>query len=426
MTFEVISEDVQYVHYKRRWYGVVIWLLMNLMTSWGWLTFTTIITASADFYSVSENAVNNFSIIYMACLVAFSPVVIWMMHRTGFRFTFLFGAAGLSVGSWLRYAGARTTGPSYALTIVGQVIMGMAGAVPISLPSHYTNLWFSGNSRIAANAIMSLSNPTGGAVAQLIAPIVVKTKQDIPTLMLYISLIAMSALSILVPAKPPTPPCMPSEEEHIHPKTALMMLAKNVKFWLFFIPFTIFIGFFNAISSLLTQIMSPYGVSSDTSGYLGAAFIGVGLVTAAIATPVIDKFHAQLLSMKVAAPIIGICYLTFIWIPGQPIIAAYIVLGAIGGASFTLLPVTLEWLAKETDPVSPEVSSVLSWMVGQLLGIVFTIIMQNLKAYGDPSVPNGDMKRALIFEGVIAIACSVLPLFDWFVRKRDVLDTQFV
>jgi len=94
-TIEVISEtaDVQYIHYKRRWYGVTIWLLMNLMTSWGvrfpspsvstvtnllgsygqWLTYTTIITASADFYSVSENAVNNFSIIYMGCLVAFSP-----------------------------------------------------------------------------------------------------------------------------------------------------------------------------------------------------------------------------------------------------------------------------------------------------------------------------------------------------------------
>lgn len=87
-----------------------------------------------------------------------------MLHRTGFRFTFLFGATGLSVGSWLRYAGARTKGPSYALTIVGQVVMGIAGAVPISLPSHYTNLWFDGNSRIAANAIMSLSYPTGGAV----------------------------------------------------------------------------------------------------------------------------------------------------------------------------------------------------------------------------------------------------------------------
>ena len=97
--------------------------------------------------------------------------------------------------------------------------------------------------------------------------------------------------------------------------------------------------------------------------------------------------------MKVAAPTIGICYLTFIWIPGSPIVTAYVVLGVIGGASFTLLPVTLEWLAKETEPAPPEVSSILCWMIGQLLGIVFTISMQNLKTYGDPAVPNGDMKR---------------------------------
>jgi len=159
------------------------------------------------------------------------------------------------------------------------------------------------------------------------------------------------------------------------------------------VKFTIFIGFFNATSSLLTQIMSPYGVSSDTSGYLGAALIGCGLVIAAAATPIIDKLQARLLSMKVAAPTIGICYLTFIWIPGSPIVTAYVVLGVIGGASFTLLPVTLEWLAKETEPAPPEVSSILCWMIGQLLGIVFTISMQNLKTYGDPAVPNGDMKR---------------------------------
>lgn len=87
------------------------------------------------------------------------------MHHIGFRVTFLIGSGGLTIGSWLRYTGSRTSPPSYAATMVGQLILGISGAVTLSLPSHYTCLWFSGNGKVAANAIMSLSNPAGAAVS---------------------------------------------------------------------------------------------------------------------------------------------------------------------------------------------------------------------------------------------------------------------
>jgi len=103
----------------------------------------------------------------------------------------------------------------------------------------------------------------------------------------------------------------------------------------------------------------------------------------------------QLIAIKVVVPIIGVCYLVFIWIPGKSIIAAYIVLGVLGATSFTLLPVTLEWLADDTQPASPEVSSTLCWMGGQLCGVLFTLIMQSLKTHGDSSVPDGDMTRCV-------------------------------
>ncbi|KAF8851769.1 hypothetical protein BDZ45DRAFT_765962, partial [Acephala macrosclerotiorum] len=131
-----------------------------------------------------------------------------------------------------------------------------------------------------------------------------------------------------------------------------------------YIKFTIFVRFFNAIDSLLFQILSFYGISLDTSGYLGATLIGYGLVATTIAFPIIDKFQAQLISMKMVAPIIGVCYLAFIWIPGKPVVATYIFLGVLGGASFTLLPVTLEWIANDSRPISPEVTSPLCWIVG--------------------------------------------------------------
>ena len=152
-------------------------------------------------------------------------------------------------------------------------------------------------------------------------------------------------------------------------------------------------GFFNAISSLLFQVLSPHGVSSYTAGLLGATLIGSGLVAAILLSPIIGHFHATLKAIQLAVPLIGICYLVFIWVPSQPIGAAYAVLATLGAISFTLLPLTLEWLAEDTRPVSPEVSSSICWMGGQLMGVLFVLIMQTLKNTNDPSLPKGDMTR---------------------------------
>lgn len=86
----------------------------------------------------------------------------------------------------------------------------------------------------------------------------VSGKGDLPTLLLCMALIVskprtglalekgspltcnqcsgVMAFSIFVPSKPPTPPSMPLEEEKIRPKTALMLLSRSPRFWLFFIP----------------------------------------------------------------------------------------------------------------------------------------------------------------------------------------------
>lgn len=79
----------------------------------------------------------------------------------------------------------------------------------------------------------------------------------------------------------------------------------------------------------------------------------------------------------------------------------------IGGASFSLLPCALEYMVELTWPVSPEVSSVVSWAGGQLLGAVFILVMDALRD-GWKGEPVGSMKRALVFQAVLAWV--VLPL----------------
>lgn len=71
----------------------------------------------------------------------------------------------------------------------GQILTGLAQPFVLSAPTRYSDLWFTNRGRIAATAVMSLANPFGGALAQLIDPSWANTASDIPNMILYIAII---------------------------------------------------------------------------------------------------------------------------------------------------------------------------------------------------------------------------------------------
>jgi FLVCR family MFS transporter 7 len=185
------------------------------------------------------------------------------------------------------------------------------------------------------------------------------------------------------------------------------------------IPFTFYVGLFNSVSSLINQILQPYSFSETEAGIAGALLIVVGLVTAAVTSPIIDKYKFFVMAIKVQVPIVALAYLAFTWAPQTRTVAApYTILSILGAASFSLVPVVLEYLIELTHPVSPEVTSTICWSGGQLLGGIFILISDALRAPGvndgtadnHTTRPPGNMYRTLIFQTVIALVVVPLPL----------------
>jgi MFS transporter, FLVCR family, MFS-domain-containing protein 7 len=73
----------------------------------------------------------------------------------------------------------------------GQILTGFAQPFVLAAPTRYSDLWFTNRGRVAATAVMSLANPFGGALAQLINPLWAGDgrPQDIPNMVLYISIL---------------------------------------------------------------------------------------------------------------------------------------------------------------------------------------------------------------------------------------------
>ncbi|KAI9806126.1 MAG: hypothetical protein M1833_004533 [Piccolia ochrophora] len=407
----------EYRVYKRRWFGLLQLVLLNIIVSWDWLSFSSVSITSATYFDVSETAINWLSTSFLFSFCVASPAVLYVLNKGGPRPAIVIASSLVLAGNWIRYIGAKVGNRSFAAVMFGQILTGMAQPFVLAAPTRYSDMWFTSTGRISATAVASLANPFGGALGQLIGPIWAIAPNEIPNMVLYVAIIATAIAlpGFFVPARPPSPPCPSAAEPKFPLSATLPRIAKSVEFWLIFIPFSIYVAFFNAFSSLLNQILSPYGFSEIAAGICGGLLIVVGLLASAATAPFIDR-HPRLTVpfIKLAVPVIGLCYLIFIWAPGTRSAAApYAVAALLGAASFSLVPIALEWLVEVTHPVSPEVTSTVCWAGGQLLGGVFLIAMDALRAGADASPPQ-NMGRALVFQAVVAVAVVPLPLFLGF------------
>ncbi|KAJ6191720.1 major facilitator superfamily domain-containing protein [Bipolaris maydis] len=378
-----------------------------------WLTFAPISTTSALYFGVPESSINWLSTAFLLSFGVSCPFTIYLLHR-GPKPSIIAASVLLLAGNWIRYAGTVANGGIFGVVMAGQILTGLAQPFVLAAPTRYSDMWFTESGRVGATALASMANPLGGAVASLVNP----ELGSLPTTVLIVSIIASVACipSFFIPAAPPPPPAASSA------------VAKT-PFLLRRLPHLgVYVGLFNAFSSLMNQILYPYGYSEDEAGICGAVLILTGLVACAIVSPIVDRTHAYLSSIKILTPLVAIAYLAFIWAPQTRTIAApYILSAALGAASFSLLPVALEFLVEITFPASPEVSSTICWVGGQIFGAIIIVVMDALKddrpvdlelvrklgrgmqgSVGDS--PPGNMFNALVFQAVLAMGVLPLPL----------------
>ncbi|KAI5284865.1 hypothetical protein KEM52_002693 [Ascosphaera acerosa] len=332
------------------------------------------------------------------------------MDRWGPKKSIVTSAVLLVVGCWVRYAGAQVN--IFGIVMMGQIIIGFSQPFFLSIPTKYSDMWFSTAGRTSATAIVSLSNPLGGALGELVDPALANEPHQIPSMTLYVAIIstALALPAFFIPARPPTPPSAVVAKDKTRLRLSLKELSKSPEFIIIWFAFSVYVGLFNAFSSVINQVLQPHGFSEDQSGIAGAILIFVGLGAAAIISPLTDWHKQYLITVKILVPIIAGSYIGLVWAPDSPSPAApYVVCGLIGASSFCTLPVILEYVVEITYPIAPEVTSTLCWMGGQIFGAIIIIVDNALKA-GKDAHPSENMNHSLVFQAVLAGVCVPLPL----------------
>ena len=389
-------DATQYKLYKRRFFGLAQLVLLNIISSWDWITFAPISSTAATFFGNDIPTINWLS---TACLLAWipaAPVVIWTLNRGGPKVSILVCSILVLIGNWIRYGGTRASPPNFGVTMFGQIIIGLAQPFVLAAPTRYSNLWFSDTGRVTATAVASLANPFGAALGSLIGPIWATEPSQVPSMVLYTGILStiICLPAPFIPARPPSPPSAIAAAEKLEILPALRALSKNVSFWLLFFPFVVYVGSFNATSSILNQILRPYGFSEDDAGIAGALLIFVGLATAAIVSPYVDRKKKYTETIKVVTPLIAASLLILVFMPQTRNVAGpYVACAILGATSFSLLPCALEYLVLVTHPVSPEITSTLCWTGGQVVGAIWIIVMSALQG---PFEGGGEPAKTMI------------------------------
>lgn len=388
-------EDGEYRVYRKRWLVLMCVVIANLGSGMIWMTFTNVAYYTADYYSISIDAVNWLSLTGVATHVLFGPAASWALQTYGLKFAILFGSWSMTLGSFIRVISAISVfGSSLqeGLLFLGQVILSFGTTTIALCPTVVATVWFADSERALANTLISVAQPLGIVLAGMIPPVfVVDGKLQCLTMLLVMSVpvFVASIMSSFVmrSGKPPTPPSAGEEGPKDDWWIGLAELVRDRNFIILSICTSGALGTYAVVHTLLEQILCPFGYPMDITGYSFAVLTLSGVFGAIATGFYCDKTKQFSTALKtsyvmVATGKLVICFLPFYFNMRYYVL---ILFAAIGMFSFGLVPIGMELAAECTYPVNVATSSGVISIAG---GVQSVILVNLLEAFREEIRPN--------------------------------------
>ncbi|KAJ7449413.1 hypothetical protein B0H11DRAFT_2332146 [Mycena galericulata] len=285
--------------------------------------------------------------------------------------------------------------------------------------------------------VVAIANPIGGALGQLLSPIVGDTRQSI--LILGILSTVVVPFAFLISAAPPKPPTYSASKKSPgllsllrvmldkgRPTDPSMSLRERIDFTIILFVFGILSSAGNVFAVLTAEILQPAGYSADTAGFMGAVVLFSGVISAVVTAPLFDRVFTYHLAIttKFLVPVLSGAWLSLIWaVKPNNTGGLYAICTIIGVTSVTMLPVSLELACEVTR--NADGSSPLLWFACNFFGVIFILAEGALRASPNAKPPL-NMHRALVLNGSVAMSTYAIIFFlrGKQTRKRVDQDKQ--
>jgi MFS family permease len=284
-----------------RWIVLSALMMITLMVQIQWLTHAPIARAADVYYAGHFNHTSFFNVDFLASSYMFFYII---MCIPASYFIDKYGIVkGVGLGVVLTVAGALIkafAGVSFTMVLFGQIILAIGQPFVINAATSLTARWFPVKERAIATGLATLAQYIGILIAMIVTPMLIVSKASDPgygngidsMLKIYgavtvgLSLIGM----ILLREKPPTPVSseMPGSLKFTE---GIKHIFRLRDMWLMVILFTIGLGIFNAISSMVDSIAEYLGVV-DSNGMIGGLML-IGGIIGAIIIPILSDYYKK-------------------------------------------------------------------------------------------------------------------------------------
>jgi sugar phosphate permease len=391
-------EQISFKVYGYRWIVLLAFMFVVAVSQLLWITFAPVTSSAATYYGVSDLSIGLLSMSFMIVYIVVSIPASWVIDTCGIRVAVGIGAALTGVFGLLRGLVAG----DYTLVLVSQIGIAVGQPFILNAVTKVAARWFPIQERATASGLGSLAMYLGIVVGMALTPYLVLQSSIDSMLVAYGVVSALAAFAFIGAAKerPPTPPCLPGQEERSLVFDGLKQTLHKKDFILLMIVFFGGLGTFNGVTTWIEDIVRPKGFSITQAGITGGLMIVGGIVGAVVMPMLSDHYRKRtpFLVLAIAGAtlgLVGLTYATSYWL----LLVSALVLG------FFLLsagPIGFQYGVEVAYPAPEGTSNGLLLLMGQISGIIFTFGMDSFK-----SPETGSMTLSL----VVLIGFMVLTLF---------------
>ena len=390
-------EHTDFKVYGYRWIVLLAFMSVIVVNQLLWITFAPITGSAAKYYGVSDLSIGILSMSFMIVYIFVSIPASWAIDTYGIRVAVGIGAALTGVFGLLRGLLAS----NYNLVLISQIGIAVGQPFILNAVTKVAARWFPLQERATTSGLGSLAVYLGIIVGLALTPYLTIQSGMGGMLVAYgiVSVIAAVVFFGLARERPPTPPCLPGQEERSLVFDGLKQILRKGNFILLMLVFFVGLGVFNAVTTWIEDIVRPRGFSITQAGIIGGLMVLGGVVGALVLPSLSDRYRRRtpfiLLALAGATlGLVGVTYAISYWL----LLASAFVMG------FFLLsagPIGFQYGAEVAYPAPEGTSNGLLLLMGQISGIVFIFGMDSFK-----SPETGSMTSSL----VVLIVLMVLGL----------------
>lgn len=293
---------------KYRWVVLAALMMITVMVQIQWLTHAPIARAAEVFYKGNFNPSSFFNIDFLASSYMIFYLVFCIPAS---YFIDTYGIVkGVGIGAILTAAGGIIkgfSGTSFSAVVAGQILLAIGQPFVINAATAVTARWFPVRERALATGFATLAQYIGILMAMVVTPMLIVSSAADPRygdgigsmLKIYgIITVALAAAGMLLLREKPL--SAPSSEPYLRISfyDGLKRIFGLRDMWLMVILFTIGLGIFNAVSSMVDSIAGYLGVN-DSDGMIGGIMLIGGIIGAVIIPILSDYFRKRKLFLVI-------------------------------------------------------------------------------------------------------------------------------